>query len=69
MKLMEKFVINRDINIVIVWIVNGLVSYYKEEIFFCWLIVIKLDLLDFEFNIVREGFWDLKRGKLIIFGK
>lgn len=66
---MEKFAINGDTNIAIVRIVNGKVFYYKEETFFCRLIVIKLELSDFELNTVKEGLRDLKRGKSIASGK
>lgn len=66
---MGKFSVDGDTNIAIVRIVNSEVFYYREEIFFCVLIVIKLDFSDIGLNKVREVLRDLKRGKSIIPGK
>lgn len=66
---MGKFAVDGDTNIAIVRIVNSEVFYYREEIFFCVLIVIKLDFSDIGLNKVREVLQDLQRGKLITPGK
>lgn len=66
---MGKFAVDGDTNIAIVRIVNSEVFYYREEIFFCVLIVIKLDFSDIGLNKVREVLQDLQRGKSITPGK